>query len=809
MRKWQLRASAALLSGAMALGTPISAMAETEKTSVSEEKQEEIVEKANGEEEREDIEDKGESDEKSDLEESGKDKEEKEKDDSREEDKKENIEKDPESENNNSEETEKEEDTNKDVDGKLEKEPESDANEDVKVPEADFEEDNQEKDEIEDSKELDEEKENGTESSKKDIEEEAAEELELADETVEEIASGSCGTHASWSLDSEGTLVISGYGSMKGYYQSHGPWYDERSNIKKVVIGDGITKIGQYAFKDLSMLSEVEMQDSVDIIEQTAFYNCKMLETVTFSGVSEIGGEAFRKCTKLKQIELPDTLQKIGSYAFGECSALRKIQIPQSVVSIGGGAFSGCTRLTAVGFEASEENMTIGTRAFEDCSSLKEIEIPGQVSEIGIGAFVGCIQLEKVAIASGLQTVKEKAFSGCQNLKEVELPDSLVTLGQSVFANCTKLTQITVPGKVNTIDANAFEKSGLKFVTIESGVYAIGNAAFRNCSDLEEVVVPESVEKIESNSFDKCPKLKFKCEAGTYAEEYAKEKNIPLVGKMELDAASITKMINTVSGIHVYWNVVSGADSYTVYRSDIKNGTYMPISKISRTNYTDTAVESGKTYFYKIQAATGETTAEFSDVKQAIYVSTPDFTLRVNRSTGIGLGWNKITGATGYAIYRKSYSGSDPWIRVATITSGNTVSWTDTGVKSKNGSIYRYTVRALAGSDRKILSGCRNTGRTMVRLMTPVLNSVSAASATSMKAAWGKNSQASGYEVRLMVGGTVYKTYIVGGNANLTKTITGLKKGTTYKVQVRAYKKVDGVGSFYSAWSGAKNVVMK
>ncbi len=73
----------------------------------------------------------------------------------------------------------------------------------------------------------------------------------------------------------------------------------------------------------------------------------------------------------------------------------------------------------------------------------------------------------------------------------------------------------------------------------------------------------------------------------------------------------------------------------------------------------------------------------------------------------------------------------------------------------------------------------------------------------------GEKTQASGYEVRLMIGGTVYKTYSVGRNANLEKTVTGLKKGTTYKVQVRAYKKVNGVGSFYSAWSGAKNVTMK
>lgn len=60
-----------------------------------------------------------------------------------------------------------------------------------------------------------------------------------------------------------------------------------------------------------------------------------------------------------------------------------------------------------------------------------------------------------------------------------------------------------------------------------------------------------------------------------------------------------------------------------------------------------------------------------------------------------------------------------------------------------------------------------------------------------------------------MVGSKVYKTYGVNGNANLTKTITGLTKGTTYKVQVRAYKNVSGVGKFYSSRSTAKNVTVK
>ena len=189
-----------------------------------------------------------------------------------------------------------------------------------------------------------------------------------------------------------------------------------------------------------------------------------------------------------------------------------------------------------------------------------------------------------------------------------------------------------------------------------------------------------------------------------------------------------------------------------------------------------------------------------------IFVETPDITLRVNRSVGIGLGWNKIEGATGYAIYRKT-TGS--WVRVATISGNNTFTWNDTAVKPKNGTVYRYTIRALAGSDMKTLSGCRNTGRTMVRLFTPTLSSAVKASPTSLKATWNRNAAATGYEVRLIVGSSVYKTYTYGNNTIIAKTITGLPKGRTYKVQVRSYKKVAGVGTFYSALSAAKNVVVK
>ena len=267
----------------------------------------------------------------------------------------------------------------------------------------------------------------------------------------------------------------------------------------------------------------------------------------------------------------------------------------------------------------------------------------------------------------------------------------------------------------------------------------------------------------------------------------------------------INKIVNTVSGVHVYWDKQTGASRYYVYRSTSREGTYTKIEDLTATNYTDTKVKSGTTYYYKVSAIKDGRETGKSEAMGIAFVDTPDLTLRVNRSIGIGLGWNRIEGATGYAIYRKT---TGNWMRVATIAGNNILTWNDTAVKSKNGTEYHYTIRALAGSDMKTLSGCRSTGRTMVRLFTPTISSAAKAGATSLKATWNRNSAATGYEVRLMVGSAVYKTYTYGNNTIIAKTITGLPKGKTYKVQVRSYKKVTGVGSFYSAWSAAKNVTL-
>lgn len=266
-------------------------------------------------------------------------------------------------------------------------------------------------------------------------------------------------------------------------------------------------------------------------------------------------------------------------------------------------------------------------------------------------------------------------------------------------------------------------------------------------------------------------------------------------------------IVNVVSGVHVYWSKMDNAAKYGLWRSENgKNGTYKWLGNPTVPHFTDTKVESGKTYYYKVTAV--DKSGQHSEKSESIgitFVSTPDITSRFNKAAGITLGWNKINGATGYAIYRRNSNGTEAWKRVGTVTGNKTFTWQDTSVQNQNGKVYVYTIRALAGSNMKTLSGCRNTGRTMARLTSRTLNSAVKANATSIKCSWTTSSAVTGYEVRFMVGDQVYKTFTIGNYSTGVKTFNGLKSGQTYKIQVRSYLKVDSMG-FYSAWSEPKTV---
>lgn len=204
---------------------------------------------------------------------------------------------------------------------------------------------------------------------------------------------GTCGENLTWRLEN-GTLTISGTRDMANYTDvspdgtqgTPAPWYSVRESITKIVIGEGVTSIGSWAFNNCTNVTNVSLPDSLTAIGEAAFFGCSGLTEVTIpSGITELGNLNFAYCTNLSSISLPDSLQVIGDNAFLGCTQLCSIAIPESVSYIGGGSFQGCTSLASVNIPSSVAS--IGMYAFFGCTALKAVTIPDTVMFIGDWAF--------------------------------------------------------------------------------------------------------------------------------------------------------------------------------------------------------------------------------------------------------------------------------------------------------------------------------------------------------------------------------------------------------------------------------------
>ena len=150
-------------------------------------------------------------------------------------------------------------------------------------------------------------------------------------------------------LSDDGTLTISGNGKMKDWRNSSDEaWDSNRKNIKNVIINNGVTSIGNFAFSDCTSLTNITIPNSVTSIGDYAFWYCNLKNITIPNGVTSIGYSAFYRCTSLTNITIPNSVTSIGDFAFNECTSLTNIAIPDSVTSIGDHAFYKCDSLSVL-----------------------------------------------------------------------------------------------------------------------------------------------------------------------------------------------------------------------------------------------------------------------------------------------------------------------------------------------------------------------------------------------------------------------------------------------------------------------------
>ena len=257
----------------------------------------------------------------------------------------------------------------------------------------------------------------------------------LADEP-EIVAEGACGDNLTWTLDADKNLTISGTGEMWNYTQDSLPEWADKAYSYNVVLEEGVTSIGDYAFSGSlnSYLGAVKVTVpySLTSIGNHAFDNCITLGRIPFlEGVTHIGDYAFYRCVRLTDVNLPKSLTEIGAYAFNGCSSITDIVIPYRVNSVGSQAFGGC-------------------------STLNSITLPSGLTRISDGLLSGCSKLTSIDIPEGVTVIGTDAFEYCYDLTEILFPESLTRIGGFAFNDCTGLKDITFRGSAPTIGSYAF-----------------------------------------------------------------------------------------------------------------------------------------------------------------------------------------------------------------------------------------------------------------------------------------------------------------------------------------------------------------
>ncbi|MGN1478541.1 MAG: leucine-rich repeat protein [Acutalibacteraceae bacterium] len=338
-------------------------------------------------------------------------------------------------------------------------------------------------------------------------------------------SSGSCGDNVTYTFDSAtGLLTISGTGEM------YDAAFKYSSLIKAVVIEDGVTTIGNDAFRACGNLSRVTIPDSVTKIGDNAFYGCSMLSSLLLGdGVTSIGTDAFKDASGLYLLVYKDTYAE--QYAVDNSVNYRILStIPEDIDTVSGelGTLSSWTLDKATG------TLTVDYKgvmiSFKDSVApwcqyeeyIKHIVISDSCTSIGRNAFALCTKAESVMIPDSVTIINHGAFYGCIGLKELTLPCSAKTYNdKNTYFNCSGVEKVTFTKGTGVMQNYGFDENSSNItyyqytpwylsrgniieITLEHGITHIGNYAFDGCNGIKAITIPDSVTNIGNGSFKAC-----------------------------------------------------------------------------------------------------------------------------------------------------------------------------------------------------------------------------------------------------------------------------------------------------------------
>lgn len=354
----------------------------------------------------------------------------------------------------------------------------------------------------------------------------------------------------------KGKLIIS-----KGITEIGKASFNGASKITGVEIPNSAILISDYAFQNCEGLTTITIPGSVKKIGNwwgnangQIFNGCSNLkEVILEEGIEEISGRAFDSCSKVKEWKLPKSLKRIGPGAF-QSTGVEEFNIPENVESIAA-TFISSSNLSRINVDSNNKYFTSVDGILFDKDSTRLIkypenrdgssyEVPNTVNTIDANAFGSCKNLQTIVIADSVEKIGDSAFYGSK-LKTINLGGGITNINNKPFYGALNLTNINVitendkyesengvlfnkgktilikcppaiingevyeiPNTVVEIGPQSFYRSQIKNVIIPSSVKKIGSESFFQCYNLEELNLSEGLERIEWRALQQCNKIK-------------------------------------------------------------------------------------------------------------------------------------------------------------------------------------------------------------------------------------------------------------------------------------------------------------